>query len=92
MKVITVKGCKDCPYQTVEYRLGVPIEVCRKGYWQMPFGHSVSETPHPDCKLNDLPTNSDIVDFALDCSDVQLIDGIIAGGGFVLNKIEGNLK
>ena len=58
-KILTIKGCKDCPYS--EYVKQSNKFVCSKHFATFV---TPPETPHPDCKLNDLPTNSDIVRFA----------------------------
>ena len=60
MKAIIVQGCKDCPYSMA----GAWGGECSK-FAQMPISQSEDredwpDTPHPDCKLNDLPTQKEI--------------------------------
>ena len=88
MKVATWKGCKDCPYSD--------SYICHK--FDIAFNDAdVSSNPnlwphipHPNCKLNDLPTNSEIIDFKTGDPNADFNDGFISGANYILNKINGS--
>jgi hypothetical protein len=70
-KVIVIQGCKDCPYLGND-SFETEHWFCTK------FGHFVTdldkvpdiellpETPHPNCKLNDLPSQEYVKSFVID--------------------------
>ena len=84
MKVIIVKGCKDCPYLTETDPLA-NLGGCK--LYEFMFDAEIPETPHPDCKLNDLPTESDITDECFKNLHSHSSKSIIHGANFIINKI-----
>ena len=93
MKVATWKGCKDCPYNQWDSIIGYacenpnmePIYFDRDGI-------EIPETPHPNCKLNDLPIFAEIEAFADNHIHKNKIQntGFKGGANYVLNKINGS--
>ena len=61
MKAIIVQGCKDCPY-LIETDPLSNLGGCK--LFEFMFDLEIPETPHPNCKLNDLPTPNEISDYA----------------------------
>ena len=61
-KIIVVNGCKDCPWNQWESNNG---NCCVNPNMDIIYfdrdNIEQTETPHPDCKLNDLPTKQDIL-------------------------------
>lgn len=58
MKIIKIKGCKDCPYNK-----NLPfINGNRCIKYNIVFHQidKIPETPHPDCKLDDAPMGSNL--------------------------------
>lgn len=83
MKAIIIKGCKDCPYS--EYVKQSNKWVCAKHFATF---ETPPETPHPDCKLNDLP-NVRMVEFEAysDNINIPTANGFINGANFVIEQI-----
>jgi hypothetical protein len=85
MKVLTIKGCRDCPYA---FLWRDEVQYC--GQSDEPFEISIqSETPHENCKLPDLPTSEEIIDAGWDRSQFDLaVTEFEAGANYILNKIK----
>jgi len=56
MKILTINGCRDCPYFSPEDFNGG--DFCEHGKFHL--SKPIPETPHPDCKLPDLPSQEDV--------------------------------
>ena len=94
MKTTVIQGCKDCPYKVFSKWsentwCGKDVSIEWDNY------NNIPETPHPNCKLDDLPTIKDAVKEAENSSvNVQLTNvaklGIEFGANYVLNKINGS--
>jgi len=88
-KIIKISGCKDCPYVVRD-----TMAWCRKfefEFWDDDnFKNNIPETPHPNCKLPDLPTNSEIIDFKTGDPNPNFNDGFISGANYVIEKISGS--
>ena len=84
MKAITVNGCRDCPY-TFLWR----DEVHYCGQSDEPFEINIqSTTPHPDCKLPDLPTDAKIYDAATEVYTKKEREAFEKGANYILNAIK----
>jgi hypothetical protein len=58
MKAIVIKGCADCPYRFEWHDLK---DYCGYKNAENPIEvNPQSETPHPNCKLPDLPNEEEI--------------------------------
>jgi hypothetical protein len=91
MKVITVKGCRDCPY--LNESLIMPESQCYFSninfYNEETCGNDIPETPHPDCKLPDLPTSADIEKYAENQNYILgRTESIELGANYILNAIK----
>ena len=95
MKVATWKGCKDCPYnlQASCTKFGLNIrETIHDGAVTT---YRDLETPHPNCKLNDLPSSEDAVKWVVSSTINNKITsaakvGVELGADYILNKINGS--
>ena len=89
MKVATWKGCKDCPYLIRDSKV---FYICTHSDFAIADGlnDEIPETPHPNCKLPDLPTNSEIIDFKTGDPNPNFNDGFISGANYVIEKISGS--
>ena len=84
MKVSKISGCKDCPYRFEWHDL---IDYCGYKNAENPIEvDPESETPHPDCKLPDLPDEADILYFASSVSATVKM-ARIDGANYVIEKI-----
>jgi len=95
MKVAKISGCRDCPYnQYFETKNGRIYRTCVKKVWNFGDIDVINSMPddyvHEDCKLPDLPTNSEIIDFKTGDPNPNFNDGFISGANFVIEKISGS--
>lgn len=100
MKVLTIQGCKDCPYlffaQPEEKWMCRHMQNHDKNMIPDPMdwvvcdkGEDIPSTPHPNCRLNDLPTEDEIKEYA-DLNTITFREhyGCECGANYVLNKIK----
>lgn len=90
-KTLIIQGCKDCPYKS---RL-IDGWYCFKDHEEKGFDFFISkstdylpDTPHQDCKLNDLPTKNEITHYSdrrFDFSDEMEI--FEKGANWVIKQI-----
>ena len=85
MKVATWNGCRDCPYFSPEDFYGGNF--CKHGKFHL--SKPIPETPHPDCKLPDLPTQEDVKHFAENQNYILgRTESIEKGANYILNAIK----
>lgn len=86
MKVAAITGCKDCPYKTLD--VGSWKFFCGRYKFSIcsALEEKLPDTPHPDCKLSDLPTVDDSLNHVQTLiPDTSLSKEIKAGVEFVAN-------
>lgn len=93
MKALLIKGCKDCPYAICDSR-DWNLWSCSHGEFPLLDGSKdgldtqLPETPHPDCRLPDLPTQEEIKSKFDAAEDTLYKVGVFVGSEFVINRLE----
>jgi hypothetical protein len=89
MKAIIITGCRDCPYRRIPaFKF---TWVCSKFDFEISSDIliDIPETPHPDCKLPDLPTQDEIrleaIAYSNTHDDLKAVD---FGANYILNAIK----
>lgn len=97
MKVATISGCSTCPYNVSMQIPNSEARQCSFGTWKIGFQEYLTDLPHPECKLPDLPSEEDIRAKAEDvCSGFESREfdtitklSIDIGANFVIKAING---
>lgn len=102
MKVLTISGCKGCSYLSdFEWKKPngeVDSHFCTKDpdrYFNILINGEIPTEPHPNCPLNDLPTEEQIEQFPhkrisknpYSDADSFYQDGFNAGANWVIEQI-----
>lgn len=88
MKAIIVNGCKDCPYlRNGGFACGWVCSIFTGIYGKSGMDNP-PETPHPNCKLNDLPSDQAIREYAeYNTGTLETEAAFIVGANYILNEI-----
>jgi len=100
MKVLTINGCRDCPY--LFYARPENMWMCRhrRENYDSPVpdpldwvvakeNEDIPTTIHPDCKLPNLPTQEDVKQFAENQNYILgRTESIELGANYILNAIK----
>ena len=90
-KAILIQGCSTCPHAR---KFDEDIE---NRYWcldqqDLDLGENLPKTPHPDCKLPDLPTSEEIIEAANEYpflpSKKNKNEDFENGATFIINKLK----
>ena len=92
-KVLVIQGCKECPH-VIETDPLANLGGCK--LYEFMFEGEISETPHPDCKMNDLPSDiwkiidesTEGVSFPNEQSMADTKTGAMMGANFVIERIK----
>lgn len=88
MKVATINGCKDCPFKRKFDEDSKNTYWCLQREEELDIGEIPPATPHPECKLPDLPTDEEIRKKAVsETHDRHEEWQFIKGGKYVINVI-----
>jgi hypothetical protein len=67
MKVLTINGCRDCPYAKSMSREGL-LDIFTCNQMKVKIALRYEKTIHPDCKLPDLPKMGDVKNSYVDAT------------------------
>ena len=89
-KVIKIEGCKDCPYNQWDSISGYTCE--NPNMEPIYFdgdGIDIPETPHPDCKLPDFPSEEDIQAINKEVQDMFIYPYITSDEATLVGQVYG---
>lgn len=100
MKAIVIQGCKDCPYKkyhTISSKWWCEKDIEPRNHFLVSKNYyDIPSTSHPDCKLNDLPSDiwkiidesTEGVSFQNEQSMADTKTGAMMGANFVIERIK----